>query len=135
MQHNNPTRGFIALITIIVISTVLLVSTLSLAQFGIASRFSILNLEQKAQSEKHAEACIETARITLFNNPLYSIASSAPQDIPVGNTFCTIYSVTTFGKETTIETKGRSGDAVTNLRVILNTQNNTLLSWQELPRL
>lgn len=128
-------KGFIALISVIVMSVVLLTTTLSLAQFGIAGRFFILDLENKQGSRKLAEACAYIARIRVYNDPMYTLARHDALTIPIDTTSCTILSVTHTGHESTIETKGVRGNSVTNLRVVVDTRDGGFLSWMELPTL
>jgi hypothetical protein len=123
-------RGFIALISITIVSVVLFVSTLSLAQFGIASRFFMLDIENKIASEKLAEACVEYAQISVYNDPYYIL--DTPRVVLVGKASCSIISITKNGNESTIRTKGTRGDAVTNLEVVVDTTTGNLLSWEEI---
>ena len=110
-------QGFIALISILILSSVLLASTLSLAQFGIASRFFVLNLEQKAGSQKLAEACLELMRIKVYNNP----SDTGLDTYAIADGKCTVESVNTNGNGnfTTIQVSAAVGpansQAVTNL--------------------
>lgn len=121
--------GFIALISVLILSTVLLATTLSLAQFGIANRYFILDLEQKAASVKLAEACVHISRITAYNNPVYVLTS--PVFFEIGGGVCSVYSMSVAGTATTIEATARVGDAVTNLRVVMDHTNGDFLCWRE----
>jgi hypothetical protein len=129
MKHTPQNRGFIALISILIISTVLLATTLSLAQFGIANRFFILDLEQKAGSEKLAEACVHIARVRAYNDPAYDTNVAEP--IIVGGGACTIHAIDANGDETTIETTATNGRSVTNFRVLVDNTNGDFLEWEE----
>ena len=127
--RHTQTGGFIALISILILSAVLLATTLSLAQFGIANRFFILNLEQKTASKKMAEACVHVVRIKAYNDPTYTI--STPTSISIAGATCTIYAVTVTGSNTTIKTKATNGDASTSLQVVENNTTGDFTSWQE----
>jgi hypothetical protein len=131
MKHHS--RGFIALISIIIISVMLLATTLSLAQFGIASRYFILDLENKRASEKLAEACVHIARIQTYNDPEYEVSS--PISYPVGESTCSVYSINSVGDDTTIEAQAQSGDSITNLHVVVDNTNGDFTEWQEMPNL
>ena len=110
-------QGFIALISILILSSVLLASTLALAQFGIASRFFVLNLEQKAGSQKLAEACLELMRIRVYNNP----SDTGLDTYTIADGECTVESVNTNGNGnfSTVQVSAAVGpagsQAVTNL--------------------
>jgi hypothetical protein len=127
----HPQKGFIALISIMIMSVVLLATTLSLAQFGLASRFFILDLEHKSASEKLAEACVHTARISVYNDPLYNPTS--PVTIPVGDKSCTILSVQPNGNQSLVKVTATSGTATTNMQVLIDNTNGDFVSWNEVP--
>ena len=118
-------NGFIALISILILSSVLLASTLALAQFGIANRFFILNLEQKSMSSKRAEACVEIARIKAYNNPSYTTSAMS---VTIGGGTCTLTSVAVSGNTTTI--KATATETVASIRDLgdVATQNGGKLS-------
>lgn len=110
-------HGFIALISVLIISSVLLASTLALAQFGIASRFFVLNLEQKAGSQKLAEACLELMRVKVYNNPSYTTVGT----YDIGGGKCTVESIDATSDPNKSKVKVRAAigptgsEAVTNL--------------------
>jgi hypothetical protein len=119
----------------LIISAVLLATTLGLAQFGIANRFFILNLEQKASSKKLAEACIHIARIQTYNDPL--LIRDTPLEVPIGDdgAKCHIVSITPNSGVTTLETSAQTGEAITNLSVLVDNQNGDFISFEEIPNL
>ena len=137
--QNTNERGYVALISILILSSVLLVTTLSLAQFGIASRFFILDLEFKTVSEKLAEACVHVARIKAYNDPAYEVEVDDPVVVSFDGKECTIISVTpgsgSDDDETTIVTTNTSDDAVTNYIVVVDNTTGDFLSWEEIPTL
>ena len=110
--------GFMALISILVVSAVLLVSTLSLAQFGIANRFFVLNLEQKTASQKSAETCLQMMRVKVYNDPSYTLNTRTTYNFPSTN--CDVVSATSSGSISSVRVSGKSGDAVTNLWALIN---------------
>ena len=124
-----PNQGFIALLSILIISTVLFVATLSIAQFGIASRYFIMDLEQKTASYKLAEACLEVVRIKIYNDASYS--QNALQNINIDNQICTIESVTKNGLQTIVKVTGKNSLAITHLQIIFNNQTSDYISWME----
>ncbi len=135
ISHTKQQEGFIALMSILIVSVVLLGATLSLAQFGIASRYFILDLEHKTVSEKLAEACVHIARISVYNDPTYEVDSSDDVRIPVGTKECWIYEIERSGNVSRVETRGESGKAVTNLRVFVDNTDGDFTSWEEIPNL
>ena len=135
MEKYLTQHGFIALISILIISAVLLVTTLGLAQFGIANRFFILNLEQKSSSEKLAEACVHIARIQTYNDPLLVRNTSLEVPIGDGGAKCFIVSIAPNGSETTLKASAQTGEAVSNLCVVVNNTNGDFISWKELSKI
>ena len=133
MEQHSVQNGFIALISILIISAVLLATTLGLAQFGIANRFFILNLEQKASSEKLAEACVHIARIQTYNDPLY--VRNTPLPVSVADGTCTIISIAPSGNNTVIQASAQTGEAITNLSIVVDNTDGDFLSWEEVPTL
>ncbi len=125
----NTQHGFVALLSIIIMSVVLLATTLSLAQFGIASRYFILDLENKSASERLAEACVHVARIAAYNDPLTNLTNRV---VAVGDESCTITSITPDGDESIIEVAGTRGNAETSYRVIVDNTDGGFVSWTEL---
>lgn len=88
-------RGFIALISVVIISFVLLLVATSLTFTGFFTRFDLLDSEFKKRGEAIADACIESARLVLVQNP--DIADFQPYDVSMPsdligspNDFCKI---------------------------------------------
>ena len=89
-NHIQEVKGFIALIAILIISVVLLASVISAAQFGITGRYTLLDLERKAESESLAEACLQVARIAVFNDPAYEVTD---RGVLVGKNWCDVQKI------------------------------------------
>ncbi len=131
--HQN--KGFVALISIIIISVVLLATTLSLAQFGIANRFFILDLENKRASEKLAEACVHIARVSVYNNSAYEFNSTNARTVPIDTLTCTINSISRNNNESTVVVTAIQHNAITHYRVVIDNTNGSFLTWTELSAL
>jgi len=128
-------RGFISLISAIVIGLVIMLAVITLAQRGIAGRFLLLDFESKEISSGLAAACVETARIAIANDPAYQTASTS---VAVGSGSCMLVSVArdtpTVG-QSRIETTGEDRGATTNLRVVVDAATLDIVSWVEVPSL
>src|SRR5689334_18900103 len=87
--NTSGNSGFIALMSVILISFVLLSVTLSAGLSGIFGRLNILDSELKSQSEYLAESCV--------NQAIYDYANTGVGDsnktITIGNGQCTVISV------------------------------------------
>lgn len=68
----NKKRGFIALVSVIIISFVLLITAVTLSLTGFFVRFNIFDSENKERSNALADACIESARLALAADTSYS---------------------------------------------------------------
>ena len=93
MKLTTKNRGFIALITVIIISVVLLglVSVSNTA--GYFNRFDELDTEYKRIAFALAESCANTALLDLAQNYAYAPAQSI--EVPLGSDSCTILFITT----------------------------------------
>jgi len=124
-------RGFIVLISAIVISFVLLISVVAVAQKGVTGRYLLLTLENKSISAAAAEGCIEIARVKIASNASYTVLSSAPVTLPVGSGSCTITSVTISGSNSIVSTTASSTGATTNLVATVHSATGDIVSWSE----
>jgi len=127
--HN---RGFIALLSSILLSVILFAAVVSLGQRGIIGRFILLEGENKKISQALAEACVQVAIISIVNDAEYT---STNVTIPVDTKTCTIVSATPntpSAGQSRIRTKGESHSATTNLEVVVNSTTANIFSWQEI---
>lgn len=130
MKTTFAPRGFIALMTMILISSVLLVTTLSLTQLGLTHRYFLLDLEHKAISAHLAEACVHIARIININNQSGSM--TLPRTFPIHQEFCTINSITRVGTTSVIQTEGTYHGIETKYVVTADNSDGSFLSWEEI---
>lgn len=128
-------HGYIALISVIIVSISLLTLVISVSFTGFYSRFSVLESEQKEISNYLAEACINTAILKISQNETYTGA----QTISVGAQNCEIVSVTTgniFVSNRLIKAQGVYEDAYTNIEVEIDPDDLPIIdikSWTEVP--
>jgi hypothetical protein len=126
-MKNKKQNGFIALISAIIISVLLLTITVTLGMTGIMSRFNILDSESKERSIALAEACADKAIFNLAQSVI------SPSTISVGSDSCSIVSVnssTPLANQTTIKTQAIINRSYTNLLVVIDTDFK-ILSWDE----
>ncbi len=125
MSTNKGQKGFIALISVIILALTLLFLVVSLGSRGIYGRFALLQLDHKQRSASFAESCVAVARVNIAGDPDYEL--NTPQTIIVGTGNCTIQDV----DAGVIKTCAKSGDAVTNLEVSVDTGDDALFYWKE----
>lgn len=120
-------KGFIALVSAIIISAVLLAILLSLNLGSFFTRFNILDSENKKRSALLAGACFETARMNLSEDSSYA----GNEKIMQGGDSCRICPIQTSAGEIEIQTRAQVNSAHTNLKAILNSANLSILSFEE----
>jgi len=131
--HNQ--QGYIALMSVILISATLLVLTFALGTAGFYSRFNVLDFENKKVSIFLAESCATTAMVHVAqDSSAYpgSIPASGEQvSVGTGKT-CRICSVAG-SNPYTIVTRSVYNNAYTNLTVTgtLGASNFIVNSWDE----
>ena len=127
-------QGFLALISVIIILAVLLIIAVSISFLGFFSRFNVSDAEYKKRSSGLAEACIDTVLLRLANDS----TDTTTGNVPIGIDSCDVISVqldTPSPDQTTIQTKSVFQKSVTNIRIIINSGNFSIISWEELPTL
>ena len=123
-RKNNS--GFIALMSAVILSIILLLIATNLGMTGLYNRFNILDSELKERSSALAEACADTAILKLANNSGYT----GGEIITVsGSDTCTIDSVVTAG---TFTLHANYHNSFTNLQVIVNTTTLAVTHWEEI---
>jgi hypothetical protein len=120
--------GYIALMSAIIISIVLITVVSSVSVSGFFGRFNILDSEYKEISSGLAEACVEIAIIKLANDNSYV----GGEVFPVGAENCEIVSITLNPPDYTVKTQGIYNNAYTNLEVKLSNSGDFAITlWKE----
>ena len=122
--------GYIALISALVISAALIVISVSAATASYFSRFNVLDIESKTQSRELAEGCAQTALLSLAQG------INSLQNVNVDNLSCSIVSIVADQPGTgqlTIKTSATYSQAVTNLQTVINSDDLSLVSQEEVP--
>jgi len=134
-------RGFIALMSVIIISAILLVLVFTLGLSSFFNRFDTLDSENKRVSLGLAESCVNAAMLKIAQNPSY-VPAVAGDCVSVGGTcggtdpqkVCKICSVTAVGSESTVVVRALYDHAYTNLRITFANVPGTytVTHWTEL---
>ena len=77
-----------------------------------------------------AEACVDTALLKLAQNQSYN----GNENISVGNDQCSVLSIETASGQKIIKTKAIFQNAVTNLKITVNSANLSVIYWEELSK-
>ena len=117
--------GFMALISAIIISILLLGVTLTISLTGFFSRFNVLDSESKERSIGLAEACVDAAVLDYTTND--TIAS----EYPVEGETCYIKDWSDISTTLTLITQGEVNSAYTNIKVVIKLSDMSIISWEE----
>ncbi|PJE50772.1 MAG: hypothetical protein COV29_03520 [Candidatus Yanofskybacteria bacterium CG10_big_fil_rev_8_21_14_0_10_36_16] len=127
MNINKNNSGFIAITSAIVISALLMAIMFALSFRGFFGRFDILDSEYKERSAGLAEACAENAMLRLVQDINYV----GDEIFSIGVDSCRVRPILTAGSEKKIETTASVQNAVTNIEVIVDDGDISVVSWQE----
>jgi hypothetical protein len=124
----NKHSGFIALMSSIIISVILLVMITGLNLSEFYTRTNILDSELKEKSLALAEACTDTAILKIINNSNYNPTNEM---VNVDADTCVIQSVS--GTiEKTINIQADYQNYFTNLKLKINSATLAIISWEEI---
>lgn len=112
----NDERGFIALISVVIIVLILLGTTAALATSGFLNRFNILEGEAKETSAGLALACVEAAKISIARDG--DDYNPTNEEYAVDEGSCTVISVNHGAN--TLRVKGVYKQANTNYEATFN---------------
>lgn len=130
MRHSNSlSRGFVALVAILIFSTILLIIVVSLSRYGVMARFALLDIERKTESEAVASACISVARVMVVDDPLMIATNMV---IPVKEKTCVIESIVGAGLIRRAKISSVVEGATTNYLVDIDPQNGKVTRMIEL---
>ncbi len=127
---NAQPRGFIALMSAIIISSVLLIIVTGGSLSGFYSRVNALNGEFKKQSNALADACASQALLELVNDPSY--AGSETLTLSPGND-CTISAINKSGSIYSFTTTAQIQETHTTLDITADADDLDIISWKEVP--
>src|SRR3989344_3901057 len=124
-------RGFVALMSVIIIGATLLVVVIGASLTGFYSRYNFLDFELKERSASAAEACANQALLELANDATY--AGGTTLSLNSLDT-CRVGPVALVDPgQKSIRIQATSSDAVTDLFVVVNTSDLSIASWREVP--
>lgn len=121
-------NGYIAIISAIVISILIMGFVFAVSFSGFFNRFNILDSSLKETANGLAEACVETALLKLAENSSYG----GNENIAISNEQCSILPLENAGNQKIIKTKAIVQKAVANFKIIVNANDLSIISWEEL---
>ncbi|OGE80054.1 MAG: hypothetical protein A2826_01040 [Candidatus Doudnabacteria bacterium RIFCSPHIGHO2_01_FULL_43_23] len=130
-------EGYIALISVVLISAVLLIFAFSVGFSNFLARFNILDSEYKKVSLGLAEACGELAVLSLSTDDLYPGDQEVvieDFDDPAEDYICYIFPITINGTNFSIHTESVYHHAESNLLIEAATSNLDIDTWEEVDK-
>lgn len=136
-QNLNYSSGYIALMSTIVISVLLLAMAVSLGFAGFFGRFNVLDSESKERSLGLAEACADIAILNFAENISYGGNETIYLDPDNPLEKCTIFSLEDHPTENwkIIKTQASFNNSFTNIKVTVDKNSVDIISWEELTNL
>lgn len=125
------TRGYITLISVLVVGAVSVAISVSLLLLGLGSSRTSFSFQQSGQAKALASACIEEGMQQIRD----SVPYTGTGNLSLGSGACT-YTVTSQGAQNrTIVASGTVGNVVRKINVMINAINPNIVvvSWQEVP--
>ncbi len=127
----NEHRGFIALISVIVVSVVLLLTATILSFSGFYARYNILDSEMKKRSAALADACVDEARIRLAADPAY--LGNATTTVGDGQCYVGVIDAISSPSEALFKTRSMYKKYYTVYTVRVRLSDAAILSFEEVP--
>lgn len=119
-------KGFIALVTILIILGIILLIGLGISQLSIGEAQMGLQKSQSSQAYYLANLCAEEALMTLKESGNYS----EPVTITLENGSCTIFPIAGTG---TLKVSGTAANQIKKMKIVIGQINPEMVieSWQE----
>jgi len=137
LDMQNTEAGFVALVSAVVISVLLLVLVIALSYSGYFARFNELDTEFKKQSLAYAEACADIAIAEIAKDATFSVPAGGRtyQVDPLNPDTCLINSI---NGSYTIKTSGVFKRASSNILLTVTRTTGasgtvTINCWKEVP--
>lgn len=123
-------KGFILLISILIIGAIASAILSSLLLLGMSANQVSLSVQQSEKALATAQACAEYALLKLRQSPAYD----GNEFLSFGDDQCEVLTVGGIGNNNrAVCTEGTSGEAIRRLEIAINQvlPQTTLYSWQE----
>lgn len=129
-NKNNFQKGYIALVSAVIISLLLMAITFALNFSSYFSRFNITDSSTKEMSQSLAESCLDKALLSLAQNSSYA----GNENVVVNGTeTCSILPLTASSSQKIIQTSATFQKTATNMKAVVNLPAFTIASWEETP--
>ncbi len=127
--NQNSRDGFIALISAVIISAIILIFTVTLSYSSFFVRYSLLDSEYKDRSMALADGCIDYSLLKYANDSSYL----GNENLAIGSDSCFIRPIQVSGNNFIIQAQAVFQNSHTNLQVTFDKSSLVLISWTEIP--
>ena len=122
-------RGYIALISMLLISAIGVAVMVSVIASGISAGKTDFSLQQSGAARSLASSCVEEA----LEKILETGTTSSNSNLSIGSGTCFYLITSTNGQNITISATGTLGTIVSKIKVVISTTSPSILlsSWEE----
>ena len=124
-------EGYIAMTSTIIIAMLVMTIVFTINLIGYFGRYNVLTSELKDVSLSLAEGCAEKALLKYAEDNAYA----GNKNITVNGRQCSILPIETSGSDRILKTKAIVESTTSNIKVVFNGTDMTIVSWEELPNL
>ncbi|MFZ2192691.1 MAG: hypothetical protein WAV31_00415 [Candidatus Moraniibacteriota bacterium] len=128
-QQVSAKKGYILLITVLIVSAVGLTISVSLVLLGLGFSSTSFSLEKSANAKYYADACAESALQAIWDTDF--VGNGGPLIFPQGN--CSYEVINSGGDNREIQALGISGRVTRKTKVIIDQLTPTIRvsAWQD----
>lgn len=130
-DNHNMNKGFITLISVLIVGAIGTAIAVSLILLGLSSSRTSFAIEQSNQAKALANSCAEEALQQIRDSTPYTGSGN----LSFGQGTCSYTVTSQGGQNRTITASGTVGTIVRKVQVVINTITPLIgvVSWQELP--
>lgn len=129
-EYKNTKKGFVALMSVIILSAILLIIVMTLSTSSFFKRYEILGSELKERSLSNAEACVDEGLLIIANNESHN---STTTTILSSLDSCTLSPIPNSGNPKIFYATSNMRNYVTNIKVTVDPSTVSVISWEEIP--
>lgn len=126
----NTTKGYIAILSVLVISLLMLVLAIGLGVGSFFTRAGTADFFDKRASHFAAFSCLEFGRLQLSLNDNYGGSATTT----INGQSCYLYAVETVGAVKILKSRAQVQGATTNLKLTVDAVNLSTVSLEEIVR-
>ena len=126
-QIQDCNKGFIALMSAIIISAILIIVSAIVGLQGFYGRWNVLDAEEKEESLAVAEGCADMVILELKNDVSYS----GNTNFDLYGCVCTVGNIDNQGWKESFSVQSSCQDFYSDLNISVYTSNQSVISWEE----